>query len=237
MYITKTVLYLVAIGLAGIAGILFLGYAAVKPKAKRFISRRWSLVLGIVLLGFTIYSGIDLAGKTYSKIKTTFVSLKNFPETTESSNNNDTTDYLRTLKTYEPSKYKGKVPDGYYTNYGFRDWWRFPLVYPYSITCIDVLDHGILTNDSGKTDFAEGNPVVQSSPEFNAFTFDANYFAAEIYQTPGQKASDTLFFIFEFGSGKITKHKDLENMNNELEKLKFKGGKEMISTRKYSERF
>lgn len=237
MYITKTVIYLVLIGLAGIAGIVLLGYAATKPKTKRFISRPWSLVLGIVLLGFTVYSGIYLAGKAYNKIKNTYVTLKNFPELTETSNNNDTTDYIRTLKAYEPDKYKGRVPEGYYTYYGFRDWWRFPVVYPYSLTCIEGLDHGILNNDSARTNFEEGNPVVDASPNFTRFTFDANYFAAEIYISPQEKSTEMHYFIIEFESGRITKYKDEENMNIKLSELNFKGEKKMISIRKYSERF
>ncbi len=237
MYFTKTILYLVLIGLAGVGSIVFLGFAATKTKAKRFISRRWSLVLGIILLGFTVYSSVDLAGKTYRKIKTTYVTLKNFPELTETSNNNDTTDYVRTLKTYEPEKYKGRVPDGYYTYFGFRDWWRFPVVYPYSLTCIDVMDKGMLTNDSARTNFEEGNPSLGATPDFTRFTFDANYFAAELYESAGEKTQSASFFILEFKSGKITNYKDAQSLNKKMEELNFKGDKIMTTIRKYSERF
>lgn len=237
MYITKTVIYLVLTGLAGIASIVLLGFAATKPKTKRFISRRWSLVLGIILLAFTVYAGIDMTGKAYRKIVNTYVALKNFPELTETSNNNDTTDYVRTLKTFEPEKYKGKVPDGYYTYYGFRDWWRFPVVYPYSLTCIDVMESGTLINESARINFEDGNPVIEASPKFNRFTFDANYLAAEIYISPGEKTPGMQFFIFEFRTGSILKYKDLESINKKLNELNFKGEKIMITIRKYSERF
>jgi hypothetical protein len=237
MYFTKTVLYLVAIGLAGIASLVFLGFAATKPKAKRFISRKWSLMLGIVLLVFTIYTGVNLAGRTYQKIKKTYLTLKNFPELTESSNNNDTTNYVRTLKEYEPVKYKGKVPDSYYTYYGYRDWWRFPVVYPYSITCIDAMDYGTLTNDSGRTNFEEGNPAINATPQFTKFTFDANCFAAEEYYSQGEKSPEKPFFIREFKNGTIIRFKDEESLNKNLKERNFNGEKKMISIRKYSERF
>src|SRR5437870_4554721 len=108
MFFTKTILYLLFISLAFIASLVFIILAIVKPKKKRFVSRKLSLAIGIVLLAVAGYSGIDFTGKAYTKIKKTVTALKNFPEIVGTDQNKDTSDYVKALKLYEPEKYKGK---------------------------------------------------------------------------------------------------------------------------------
>jgi hypothetical protein len=235
--ITKGTLYFLLVTLSGIAGIVSLGFALTKPKAKRIIPRNAALALGIALLVVSIYTGIDLTRKTYNKIKTTIIALKNFPETVNIETNKDTTDYVRVLKQYEPKKFKGKVPGGFYTEYGFYDWWRFPLVYPYSIYCIDVLDRGQVANDSGKTDFEQGGSVKTISNYFDRFTFDANYFIGMSASTPGSNESAGDYFIINFQSGKTEKISDRETLIKKFDEIDFSGDREFISIRKFSERF
>jgi hypothetical protein len=56
------------------------------------------------------------------------------------------------LKSYVPAETLPTVNPDYFTYFGFRDWWRWPLVYPYSIHAIDTVDHGRLLDESEVTD-------------------------------------------------------------------------------------
>jgi len=232
MFITKGTLYFLLVALSGIAGIVLLGFALVKPKAKRLIPRYVSLALGIVLLIVSVYTG-----KTYNKIITTVSALKNFPETVNTENNRDTTDYIRILKQYESKQYKDKIPDAFYTDYGYYDWWRFPLVYPYSIYCIDVLDRGQVANDSGKTSFENGGLANTISDYFDKFTFDANYFIGITAAAPGSNDRAGEYFMISFQSGKTEKFKDRDALIKKLDEIGFNGSREFISVRNYSGRF
>jgi hypothetical protein len=55
-----------------------------------------------------------------------------------------TVTYLMSL---EPDSIKGKVPVQFYAYLGFRDYYRLPLVWPYSLHCMDSLGDGSLYNE------------------------------------------------------------------------------------------
>lgn len=234
---TKGTLYFLIVTLSGIASMVMFGIALAKSKTKPPIARKAALALGILLLIISVYTGIDLTLKAYYKIRTTAAALKNFPETVGSETNKDTTDYIRTLKRYEPKRFNGKVPRSFYTEYGFYDWWRFPLVYPYSIYCIDVLEMGRVANDSGITDFEQGGPVNAISTYFDRFTFDENYFVGITAPTSGANDGADEYFILSFQNGKTDKFTGRENLMKKLENIGFNGNREFIPVRKYSERF
>ena len=65
-------------------------------------------------------------------------------------------DHIAKLKSYVPENVLKTVDAEFYTYAGFRDWWRFPLVYPYSICCIDTLDAGHLSCYDGKSKVSNG---------------------------------------------------------------------------------
>lgn len=231
MFLTKTVLYFLFISFAVIGGIVFLIIGITRPKGKRLISRGMSLTIGLLLLSTAAYTGIDFTNKAYHKIKTTVTALKNFPEIVGTDQSKDTSDYLRTLKSYEPLKYKGKVPEGYYTYYGFRDWWRFPVVYPYSLTCIDVLDYGALVNEINTTDFEKGGIVSPVTPQFNKLIFDRNYFAGWIKSDHRDTIPAEKYFIFNFQNGKMDTLQTHDALNKKLDEINFTGDRVFISIR------
>ncbi|MDB5282020.1 MAG: hypothetical protein JWO06_1095 [Bacteroidota bacterium] len=148
--------------------------------------------------------------------------------------------FIDTLKTYEPLIYKGKVPDDFYTYYGFRDWWRFPLVYPYTITCIDVLDYGTIVSDKDKTDITAGGGSQSLSTYFDEFIFDKNVFVGAKSKSPFD--ADTVnyteqYFIFKFADGKSTDIAGSNNLKSKLKAIHFAGDTSFTSIRKYGDRF
>jgi hypothetical protein len=99
----------------------------------------------------------------------------------------DTSRQVRLLMSYEQARYKGKIPRNYYHYFGFRDWWRFPLVYPYAINCVDVLDRGCIANEEDKKkdeDFPKGGGVNCIFFDFTEFIFDNKYFIGKLEKPP-----------------------------------------------------
>ncbi len=61
------------------------------------------------------------------------------------------------LKSYVPAERLPTINPGYYTYFGFRDLWRFPLVYPYSIQTIDTVNYGRFLDESEVIDYDDIN--------------------------------------------------------------------------------
>lgn len=236
MFITKGIIYIVLTGLAAIAGIMLMGFVIAKRKKMQSSSKILMVTLSLFCFAATAFGIYQISIHTVNTLKTTVNRFKNFPETVESSNNNDTTDYVRIVKSYEPLKYRGKVIDDYYTFYGFRDWWRFPVVYPYSLTCIDILDRGAIVNDSATTDFQKGGTTQFVTPYFTGFVFNSRYMAAQM--TEDDKLNNHAeYFIFEFETGKTEFVVEKTTLIKKLAILGFGENPPFITIRSYSQRF
>ncbi len=85
-------------------------------------------------------------------------------------------DHIAKLKSYVPAHLLKTVDPEFYSNPGFRDWWRFPLTYPYSIHCIDTFESGDLCRHDGKSKISDGEEAqIQGLNALTAFSFDAQY--------------------------------------------------------------
>ncbi|PZR13166.1 MAG: hypothetical protein DI539_19440 [Flavobacterium psychrophilum] len=145
---------------------------------------------------------------------------------------------LDTLKSYEPSIYKGTVPKAFYTHRGIYDWWRFPLVYPYAILCIDVTEYGSICNDKSKTDYDAGGGAEVVSPEFDKFIFDRSYFIGSKFKTPFDKDQTPYFeqyFIFSFSKGSIKEVSGKGNLYKLLKEMKFSGDTAFMTINEFGE--
>ncbi len=241
---SKTFLYAFLIGLVGIAGVILIINAFLKSHKKRFIPGKLSLLFGIILLLISAFAGINLGEKLYTKIKTTVTALQNFPETVGTEANTDTSNYIKILKTYEPEKYKGKVPKEYYNLYSFRDKWRYPLVFPYSIysiNSIDVLETGAIAMDTNENNFSNrGSPSFITKPFFT-FIFDKNYLIGSLL--PDTNKTDVMikalpeYFIFDFRNGKSEAIMGETPMKKKLDEINFSGDRKFITIREYTDRF
>jgi hypothetical protein len=122
-------------------------------------------------------------------------------------------DHIAMLKSYVPENVLKTVDPKFYTESGFRDWWRIPLVYPYSIHCIDTLDSGRLYIYDGKAEFPAGESAVQGLRELVRFNFDGHFlvgFTDIKGQQPaaGEVISGWVLFDFRTGSGDYFRSKD-----------------------------
>src|SRR5215831_12698124 len=146
------------------------------------------ILVRYILLAYLSFSIVSCNWRTKSKKADKSIATKK-----------DTSNFLKVLRSYEHKTFKGVVPEEFYTYYGAWDWWRFPLVYPYSIGCIDVTEYGKVYSDKGKTNLAAGGSVIPLTDYFDKFTFDKSYFVATKFKDPFD--SDTVkivdqYFIF-----------------------------------------
>ena len=69
-------------------------------------------------------------------------------ELLDSANQNST---LAKIKSFETDSIK--APKEFYVYFGFNDYYRMPLTYPYALHCTDILEKGYLVNEKNVTEF------------------------------------------------------------------------------------
>ena len=105
-------------------------------------------------------------------------------------------------------------PDFY--NYdGFRDWYRFPLVYPYHIIMIDTYDRGWLEEYIGG-DIRDPNVYSKSvlEGEISAIIRQDDRL---IFKLEKPDKEGNLYGIFDYRSGEVRRFKDTDSLRRELE--------------------
>jgi len=138
--------------------------------------------------------------------------------------------YVDSLKKFESAKYKGKVPEKYYAYPGIFDWWRYPLVYPYAIQCIESNDKGRLVNDLNVNYNAGGGKIITEN-QFDKFIFDKNYFIGQNVKAGNEKVEE--YFIFKFSDASINKVQGTKKLHKQLKKIKFEKEIKFISIKEY----
>jgi hypothetical protein len=115
-------------------------------------------------------------------------------------------EHMALLKSYVPENVLKTVGPKFYTESGFRDWWRIPLVYPYSIHCIDSLDSGRLCIDDRKAEFPACENIVQGLRTLIRFNFDGRYlvgYTADEGQQPAAGEVIPRWALIDFTTGAI----------------------------------
>jgi len=157
----------------------------------------------------------------------------------ESSNQNKEVLFLKSL---EPDSFKGKVPSGFYTSFGFRDWYRCPLVYPYSMHCVDGMNYGQLSDDRDVTEFTmsyEGRELQLY--DITGFTFDKNIMLIKKVKSRdlyGDAVNEVYeFVVFHFADEQEEKFDTEEALFKRAKALDFKGDDKLMAIREYDALF
>jgi hypothetical protein len=133
------------------------------------------------------------------------------------------------LKSYTPTEELNEISPDFYTHFGFRGWWRFPLVYPYGIHAVETLDEGILKDERQVVDYEkawqESDSILSN---IQSFTFDRNYLLA---------VTDQNFVLFNFDTQEINLFNTMQELTNEAESLNFAGNMKFVTLREYDDLF
>jgi hypothetical protein len=139
------------------------------------------------------------------------------------------------LKSYVSEEVLSKANPTYYTYFGFRDWWRFPLVYPYSIHTIDEVDHGCLYDESKVKNYEDINHqelVDMDICEITHLTLDKNYLLLQVEKEDGLK-----FIMFNFSTAEKAVFNAKDEMLAKAKELGFAGKPELMTLRAYDDLF
>lgn len=119
------------------------------------------------------------------------------------------TPYLDSLKNIQPETIS--IPPSYFYCAGFRDYYRMPLVYPYSIIAIDSIDKGCLSDETGINNiFNESNSSKEVINNIIKFVFSKEYLMAE--------TDEESFILLNFENGNIQKFESKDELHKYLNK-------------------
>jgi hypothetical protein len=124
-----------------------------------------------------------------------------------------------------------EIPESFFSYFGFRDYYRLPLTYPFSIHCIDELDNGQLYNEKFVTEFDrnDNGETALNLSEIYAFLVDKNYLVAEL------KTARNTFVIYYFSSDKQEVYQTKSQVLTRLKQLNFKGDENWKTCKIYFE--
>lgn len=149
------------------------------------------------------------------------------------------TKQIEILKNLESDSIRDKVPSKFYSNGGFRDWYRYPLVYPYSINWADSpYSGGIVMDERNVKDInwsSEGSKQVLNRG-IHFLSFDQNYLFAGYFENEYNR--DTLhYYILHFGNNKVEELKSELELRKRAKELNFEKVDSMISIDDYQNFF
>lgn len=118
-------------------------------------------------------------------------------------------EYVQKLKAYVPAETLKNVPEEFYEYPGIRDYWRFPLTYPYSIGVIDTFDNpGFLQHARNATADKEWHQITGEERVLDGLThlaFDSRTLVARVEMehpaTGPATVSKVKWLVFDFASG------------------------------------
>lgn len=120
--------------------------------------------------------------------------------------------HIEKLRSYVAPDVLRTVPDEFYSHPGFRDWYRFPLVYPYSVHTIDDLQRGYVCRHSTGQRIDDGEEEQLQIEDLTHLAFDGRLVVARVDPNPSppfRDAGDTLqpvcWIVLKFETGAIEK--------------------------------
>jgi len=141
--------------------------------------------------------------------------------------------YVKMLKSYVPPELRDEVPRSFFSDAGAYDWYRFALVYPYSVDMIDTTDNGHLRKERDE------DPEIGG--QLTHLTFDAKLMVARVYfwyYNPREKVEPEIFWIvFNFSSGRFDKFPTEEQALAEAKKRGFSGKQILEDLETHYDRF
>ncbi len=102
----------------------------------------------------------------------------------------------------------------FYNYCGYRDWWRFPLKYPYQMLMIDTFDVGNFEKYNGG-DIRDPNNSSEGIITVSAIIQQDD---CVIFRLPEDKfyGNEYLYAVFYYGSGQLHQFKDESSLKLEL---------------------
>lgn len=142
------------------------------------------------------------------------------------------------LKSLTPNSLRDEIPDSYYYHFGFRDWYRYPLVYPYSLSSTDGVNYASLSDERNVIDISESNDgeIGLGINGITALSFDQRLLLVKTEDFYSSNAIPS-YSLFHFDSQEIEQFNDLKSLIKRANNLKFNGSDTLMSMEDYSHLF
>jgi hypothetical protein len=113
----------------------------------------------------------------------------------------NTNETLKKLKEFEAMNNETNAPKEFYVYYGFADYHRMPLTYPYSLHSVDVLETATLFDEKNVVEFNvnDNGEIETGRPGVTEFAFDNSAF---IGKGKDEKGKD-YYWIFSLNNPKL----------------------------------
>ncbi len=209
-------------------------------KRDRKSKKNWGVIFGVSMvltIGLTAYTVIKVINHAEAF-------WDNTAEALAETMNDDREDvlvnneYIALLKSYTPDSLKGKEPNGFYTYFGFRDWYRFPLVYPYSLNCIDGTEYGHIYNEINAVDIEHNHDgVIQLYVNnITAFSLDRNILLAKT-SSPHYENDPPEYLVFYFATQKVENFDTQEALMKRANEMSYSGPDTLMTIDEYNALF
>jgi len=111
---------------------------------------------------------------------------------------------IKLLQSIEPHNVHGGVLPEFYSYLGYRDYYRLPLRFPYSLHCLEVPDAASLFNEEHVSRFDENNngEVFCGVENITSFIFNEAIIAGIYIETGSTKKA---YFVYYFDKNKLQK--------------------------------
>lgn len=209
--------------------------------------QKWNWLIAAVISVLTLlFSVYLLTRKVVSTVKNIGESVEQkFEESIEELKKQDssynytllqTNTTIKQLKEFEQFNNDSNAPNEFYVYFGYLDYYRMPITYPFSIHCNDILETGALYNEKNVVDFnVNDNGEINSGLEnITAFAFD-NAVLISKHQNPKNKS---VFYVYEFSSNKKTECTSLkEAFKIARKQYNYRGYDTLITIRDYYQLF
>lgn len=113
----------------------------------------------------------------------------------------DSNEMVRKLRDFEQFNNISNTPKEFYVYYGFKDYHRLPLTYPFSLHSSDILETATLYNEENVTEFNvnDNGEVETGRPGVSEFAFDNSAF---IGKNKDEKGKD-YYWVFSLNNPKL----------------------------------
>lgn len=145
---------------------------------------------------------------------------------------------IEILRSFVPDSLQNKVPPTFFTYFGFRDSYRLPITYPYSINCVDDIEYGQLSDERNAVDLTKNHDGVNQLQVYGIteFSFDKNLLVAKL-SDEFEPTKDRGYIIFHFGNQKTEEFKSKSELMKRARQLGFSGQDKMMTLKEYNQLF
>ena len=211
-------------------------------------AHRWNwLIAGILTLLLFLFSIFLFVNRVVTTVKNlgTFAEQK-FEESMDDLqkldssykyNDLNTNITIKKLIEFEAMNGETHVPKEFYVYYGFSDYYRMPLTYPFSLHCTDVLETATLYNEENVSEFNvnDNGEVETDIAGIKEFAFDNSALIARVVANGDEKE---MFKVYSLTASKLGVFPSLkEALKTARKEFGYRGHDTLINVLEYNKLF